>query len=293
MSVAGSARIPLVDLGAQYQTIRDEVMPADRGRDAAQRLHPRTVRRGLRARDGRVRPCQTLRRVRQRHRGDLRGAQGARRQARRRGHHRRQHVHRDGRGDRVDAAPAGARRRRPGRPPDRPGGRRGGRDRADGRDRAGPPVRAAGPDAGAAADRGPARPVHRRGRGAGARRLRGRAAGRDAQPGCHLQLLPRQEPGRLRRRRRRDHRRPGPGAADPADQRPRARRPVRARRRRVRQPAGRPPGRDPLGEAPAPGRVDRAASRGSRPATTRCWPTCPACARSARARTPSPSTTCT
>ena len=28
MSVAGSARIPLVDLGAQYQTIRDEVMPA-------------------------------------------------------------------------------------------------------------------------------------------------------------------------------------------------------------------------------------------------------------------------
>jgi dTDP-4-amino-4,6-dideoxygalactose transaminase len=28
MSVAGSARIPLVDLGAQYQTIRDEVLPA-------------------------------------------------------------------------------------------------------------------------------------------------------------------------------------------------------------------------------------------------------------------------
>src|SRR5688572_28947975 len=28
MSVAGSARIPLVDLGAQYQTIRAEVLPA-------------------------------------------------------------------------------------------------------------------------------------------------------------------------------------------------------------------------------------------------------------------------
>src|SRR4051794_16615783 len=28
MSVAGSSRIPLVDLGAQYRTIRDEVMPA-------------------------------------------------------------------------------------------------------------------------------------------------------------------------------------------------------------------------------------------------------------------------
>lgn len=28
MSVAGSARIPLVDLGARYRTIRDEVMPA-------------------------------------------------------------------------------------------------------------------------------------------------------------------------------------------------------------------------------------------------------------------------
>ena len=143
-------------------------------------------------------------------------------------------------------------------------------------------------------DRRPARPVHRRGCGPGPRRVRGRPAGRHVRPGGDLQLLPGQEPRRVRRRRRRHHQRRRAGAADPPDQRSRARRPVRARGGRVRQPAGRAPGGDPLGQAAPPARLDRAAPPASPPATTRCWPTCPASQLGPAARrTPSPSTTCT
>ena len=237
MSVAGSARIPLVDLGAQYQTIRAEVMAAiEAVIERSAFIHGPFVAAFEREMAEFARASHCI--------GSANGTEAIFVALKALG---------AGPGDEIITvantftATAEAIEWTGARPvlvdvdpSDHlidPVGRRRGDDGAHGRDRAGPPVRAGRPDAGAQGHRRPARPVHRRGRGAGARRLRGGPAGRDAQPGRHLQLLSRQEPGRLRRRRCRDHQRSGPGARDPTHQRPRARRPLRARRRRLRQPA--------------------------------------------------------
>ena len=88
----------------------------------------------------------------------------------------------------------------------------------------------------------------------------GRRAG-SARPGRGLQLLPVQEPGRLRRRRPDDHRRPGARPEARPAARPRHGAEVPPPRGRDQLPARRPPGRRPPRQAPAPRRLDRSGRR--------------------------------
>ena len=183
-------------------------VPADQARDRRRdrpRRGDRPVHqgRGLPAVRGRVRRLvrsRPRRRSGQRHRRPDPRPEGVRRRPRGRGRHRLQHLHRHRRGHPPERRPAGVRRRGPRHLHHGPRAARGGHHAADQADPARAPVR---PPGGHGADHG-----HRRasrhpragGRGAGPRsRDRRPARGRPGPRGV-LQLLPGQEPGRLRRR---------------------------------------------------------------------------------------------
>ncbi len=128
----------------------------------------------------------------------------------RRGHHRGEHVHRDRARHLPRGRDARARRRRPGDAHDRPRRRRGGGDTRDARDRPGAPLRPAGGHGRRSCDVAARHGLlRRRGRLPGPRRALSRPARRLAGRRGRVQLLPGEEPRRVRRRRRRGHQRPG------------------------------------------------------------------------------------
>ncbi|CAA9306803.1 MAG: Aminotransferase, DegT/DnrJ/EryC1/StrS family, partial [uncultured Gemmatimonadaceae bacterium] len=233
-----------------------------RRRDARGRrpgVHPR--RAGAQARVRGRRPlARALRRgVRQRHRRDPARAAGARRGARRRGDHHAVHLLRHRGHDPQRGRHRGVRRHRPRHVPHRPGrGRRGPHRALEGRG-PGRPVR---PD-GAARARGRrrARAADHRGRGAVHRRApadrRGVAHGRRGGDDRHVQLLPVEEPGRVRRRR--DDRHAGRGAQRPAHAAAdaRQREDVLPRGGGLQQPPRRAAGRGAAREAAAPRGLER------------------------------------
>ena len=127
------------------------------------------------------------------------------------------------------------------------------------------PDRRHGPDQ---RDRPDARPVRARRRRPGHRRGLPGTSGRQPRPGRGLQLLPLQEPGRLRRRRHDDHRRPGARPEARPAPRPRHGAEVSPPRGRHQLPARRPPGRRAPRQAPAPRRLDAPAAARPPHATT-------------------------
>ena len=132
------------------------------------------------------------------------------------------------------------------------------------RDPAGAPLRTAGGPRAHPGARPPPRDPGHRGLRAGAGRALSRPAGGHAGTGQRHQLLPGEEPRRVRRGRRADHRRAaarGPGAA-PA--RSRAGRPAQPRGAGLQLAHGRDPGRGAVGQAAAPRRLERAPGRARR-----------------------------
>ena len=255
-----SVAVPALDLKAQYQRIRDEIDAGGPRRDREPDVHPGAGGRAARGRGGRIlrrgprdRLCV----------GDRRPAPAP-----------------DGPGvgpgDEVITTPysffatAGSIWRTGARPvfvdiePDTynidPARIEAAITPQDAGDHPGPSLRPDGRHGPDQRDRPAAWPVRAGRRRPGHRRRLPRTPGRQPRPGRGLQLLPVQEPGRIRRRRHDDDRRPRARPETRPAARPRHGAEVSPPRGRHQLPARCPPGRRPPRQAPAPRRLDAPAA---------------------------------
>ena len=265
-----TAPIPLVDLAWQHREVADEVVPGIAAVLAECRVRRRQGGPGLRGAVRRGPRGPALRRRRQRHRRARTGAAGSGRRAGRRG--RAARPTRSSRPPRRSCA-AGARPvladvdaehllldRRRGRARHRP---------ADACGRARASLRPGGARSSRSRE---VRAGRRRGRGrrAGAGRDAARPPGRRSRARGRHQLLPGQEPRRVRGRRRGPTDDADVAAAGPADGQPRQHRALPARGRGGQLPPRHGAGRRAAGQAGPPGRLERGPAGGGRPLRRSC-----------------------
>ena len=200
--------VSLFATGPVLEPLLDEVAERQKAVLRSRPLHPRARGRGIRGGVRELPRGPPLRRRRQRHRGADDRAAGARGRPRRRGRRPRPHLLRDRRGGGQRRRHAGLLRRRPGDLRDDRGERRAG-DRPADRGRCcrstSTATRRRWTELRELASS--QRPGAARGRRPGGRRQSRGQDGGCARRRRHLQLLPLQEPRRLRRRRRGRHRR--------------------------------------------------------------------------------------